>query len=396
MSRPASRRVRTGLERLLTDERQRIRGAKVAMLVNQTSLDADLVPSVSRIASANDIELHAVLSPEHGLWGTHQDMEEVRSGRDPVTGLRVHSLYGDGEDSLAPAEELLSAVDALVFDVQDVGARYYTFVYSLLHAMQVAERCGTRIVVCDRPNPLGGTEIEGNLVTPGYESFVGRWPLPNRHGLTVGELARLFARVHPAPLEVVSMEGWRRRQWFDETGLPWTPPSPNMPTLDTALVYPGMGLLEGTNLSEGRGTTRPFEVFGAPWMNALRITEALDEARLPGVRFRPAMFRPMFQKYAGRPCQGAQIHVTDRAALRPVALGLTVLATVIASYPDEFRWREEAYEFVGDRLAIDLLAGGSRWREGLERGVSPADLLAESTAELTDFRRTWEEVALYS
>jgi uncharacterized protein YbbC (DUF1343 family) len=388
--------VRTGLERLLAEERWRIRRQRVGLLVNQTSVDAALRPSLLTLAAAADLTVAAVFSPEHGLWGTHQDMEGVPSGRDPLSGLPVRSLYGADEASLAPAVAALRDLEVLVFDVQDVGARYYTFVYSLLHAMAVAaELPDLRVVVCDRPNPLTGEAVEGNLVQPGYESFVGRWALPNRHGLTCGELARLFATRHPCRLEVVPMEGWRRAQWFDETGLPWVAPSPNMPTLDTAAVYPGMCLLEGTNLSEGRGTTRPFELFGAPWLDARAFAERLAAARLPGVRFRPTLFRPTFQKHAGVVCGGAQVHVVDRAALRPVELGLTVLAAARDLAPAHFRWRADAYEFVTDRPAIDLLAGSDTWRRGLEAGASPAELLAAAAPERAEFVATAQRVRLY-
>lgn len=389
-------RVRTGLERLLDEERWRIRGQRIGLLVNQTSVDAALRPSLLTLTRAPDVSVVAVFSPEHGLWGTHQDMEGVPSGRDPISGLPVRSLYGADEASLAPAVDALRDLDALVFDVQDVGARYYTFVYSLLHAMEVAALLpDVRVVVCDRPNPLGGRHVEGNLVTAGFESFVGRWPLPNRHGLTNGELARLFRTRHACRLEVVAMEGWRRDRWYEDTGLPWVAPSPNMPTPDTAAIYPGLCLLEGTNLSEGRGTTRPFETFGAPWLDALPFAERLNEAGLPGVRFRPTLFRPMFQKYAGVVCGGAQVHVVDREALRPVELGLTVIATARALAPGHFRWRTEPYEFVSDRLAIDLLAGTDAWRRGIEADTAPADLLAAAAPDLAAFSAVADAVRLY-
>lgn len=387
--------MRTGLERLLGEERRLVRGARVGLLVNQTSVDGELAPSLLRFAAADDLTIAAVFGPEHGLWGTHQDMEGVSSGRDPLSGLPVRSLYGDDEASLAPDPAALDGLDALVFDIQDVGARYYTFVYSLLHAMEVAARCGVRVVVCDRPNPIGGADIEGNLVAAGFESFVGRWPLPNRHGLTVGELARLFQERHPCDLDVVPMDGWRRDLWYDDTGLPWVAPSPNMPTLETAAVYPGMCLLEATNLSEGRGTTRPFETFGAPWLDPVRFAARLNEAALPGVRFRPLLFRPMFQKHAGVVCGGAQIHVTDRGAFRPVLTGLTVLAVARALAPDRFAWRTEVYEFVSDRPAIDLLAGTDRWRHALEGDVAPREILDEAAGDRDAFEATARAIRRY-
>lgn len=358
-------------------------------------MTADLTPSLLQLAAADDVTIAAVFGPEHGLWGTHQDMEGVPSGRDPISGLPVRSLYGDDEASLAPDPAAFDGVDVLVFDIQDVGSRYYTFVYSLLHAMEIAERCGVRVIVCDRPNPLNGVAVEGNLVSEGYDSFVGRWPLPNRHGLTAGELAGLFATRHPCSLDVVPMEGWRRAAWYDDTGLPWVAPSPNMPTPDTAAIYPGLCLLEGTNLSEGRGTTRPFEIFGAPWLDPDRYAAALNAAELPGVRFRPLLFRPMFQKHAGTVCGGVQVHVTDRGRLEPVLLGLTTIAVARDLEPERFRWRTERYEFVSDRPAIDLLAGTDAWRIALDAGAAPRALLADTGAALATFEETARAVRLY-
>ncbi len=388
--------VRAGLDVLLEDRRSLLRGRRVALLVNGTSVDRQLSPSVSRMFAATDIELTAVLSPEHGLWGTHQDMEGVPSDVDPVTGVRTISLYGEDEASLSPARDQLEDADVLIFDIQDVGARYYTFVYSLLHAMQIASEVSLPVIVCDRPNPIDGVTIEGNVVEDNFHSFVGRWPLANRHGMTVGELARLFQTEVGGELEVIPMEGWRRTDGFDDTGLAWVPPSPNMPTVDTASVYPGMCLLEGTNLSEGRGTTRPFELFGAPWLDARAFVDRLERAGLPGVRFRPTMFRPMFQKYAGEICGGAQIHILDRRALRSVELGLTVIQVAMTLAPESFRWRTEPYEFVTDRLAIDLLAGTERWRLGLEAGVTPRELLDEGRTALHDFKERRRAALLYA
>lgn len=391
-----SRRVvRTGLDRLLTDERRLVAGRRIGLVVNHTSVDATLTPSFLTLPKATDLRVAALFGPEHGLWGTHQDMEPVDSGPDAALGRRVESLYGDEEGSLLPVEARLRELDAVVFDIQDVGARYYTFAYTLLHVMEVAARAGCLVIVCDRPNPLGGRSLEGNLVTPDYRSFVGRWPLPNRHALTVGELALLFHSAAPCPLEIVRMEGWERGMWFDDTHLPWVAPSPNMPTLATATVYPGMCLLEGTNLSEGRGTTRPFELFGAPWLDPAAFAARLNAAELAGIRFRPAVFRPMFQKHAGRLCGGAEVHVVDRDLLEPVLLGLTVLQVARELAPADFRWREERYEYVSDRLAIDLLAGTDRWRRALEAGVPPAAILDESAGDLRGFAASRREVLLY-
>ncbi len=387
--------VRSGLTRLIDQELSLVRGARVALLVNHTSVDAELCPSAVVLARRGDVDLRFLLAPEHGPWGTHQDMEPVAGSHDPILDRPVVSLYGEDEYSLRPAEAALADVDVMIFDIQDVGARYYTFVYTLLHAMQVAARTGTRVIVCDRPNPLDGLAIEGNLVGQAWRSFVGRWPLPNRHGLTVGELARLFNEACGAELHVVPMDGWRRHMRYEDTGLPWVAPSPNMPRLETATLYPGQCLLEGTNLSEGRGSTLPFELFGAPWLDALGLARDLTEARLPGLRFRPTRFRPMFQKHAGCVCSGVQIHITEPRAVAPVLVGLTVVERVRRRHPEHFAWRTEPYEFVSDRLAFDLLAGTDAWRLALEAGETAGDILARHEDERADFAARRREVLLY-
>ena len=389
-----SPRVRGGLEILLEERRELLAGARVALLSNHTAVDAQLRHAALLLGDGPG-DLRLLLSPEHGPWGTHQDMEAVPGGADPIFGRPVVSLYGDDEASLQPDLGLFDDIDVVVFDVQDVGARYYTYVYSLLHAMESAGPRGVRFVVCDRPNPIGGERVEGNLVRDDYRSFVGRRPLANRHGLTVGELARLFNTEGLCELDVVSMRGWRRSQRYDDTGLPWVAPSPNMPRLETALLYPGLCLLEGTNLSEGRGTTLPFELFGAPWLPARAFADALNDAALPGLAFRPMRFRPMFQKHAGVLCGGAQAHVRDAALVEPVLAGLTIIDVARRLAPEDFSWRTERYEFVSDRLAIDLLAGGPAWRLGLEAGESPRSLLARDEEQRTRFLATRREVLLY-
>lgn len=387
-------RTVTGLQQLLADVRARLHGRRVGLVVNHTSVDPSLRFTPLRLLRSG-ISVTRVFSPEHGLWGTHQDMEPVGGSRDPITGLPVISLYGSEETTLAPPEEVLADVDVLVFDIQDIGTRYYTFAYTLLHAMQVAGGLDVEVLVCDRPNPIRGVEVEGNLVAPDFESFVGRFPLPNRHGLTVGELAKLFVRRAPCALEVLPMTGWRRSMWYEDTGLPWVAPSPNMPQLVTALLYPGMCLLEGTNVSEGRGTTTPFEVFGAPWLDPLAVADVLRKARLPGLAFRPLQFRPMFQKHAGELCGGIQIHVLDRAAVAPVRTGLWVLSALRRTHPEHFAWRTEPYEFVSDRPAIDLLAGTDEWRRGIDEGVAPEELLDRGRGQLEAFLDIRASALLY-
>lgn len=301
--------------------------------------------------------LGALFGPQHGFLGQTQDnMIEWEGYRHPRLGVPVHSLYGRHRE---PTPEMLRGLDALLVDLQDVGARYYTFIWTMYLCMKACAGAGIPLVVLDRPNPINGIATEGRALDPAYRSFVGLHPLPARHGRTIGELAALFrAEAFPdCALEVLPMEGWERRMWFDETGLVWVMPSPNMPTLDTATVYPGMCLLEGTNLSEGRGTTRPFELFGAPWLDADETAEALNAVGLPGVFFRAASFVPAFQKYAGTLCHGAQMHVTDRGAFEPYRTGVAVIDHVRRHHA-EFAWKPPPYEYERERLPIEILTGG--------------------------------------
>jgi uncharacterized protein YbbC (DUF1343 family) len=303
-------------------------------------------------------DLVALFGPQHGFDGTTQDnMIEWEGFTHPRWGLPVHSLYGEHRE---PTPDMLDGLDVLVIDLQDVGARYYTFIWSVFLCLRACERAGVAVVVLDRPNPLGGTRSEGDPQDPAYLSFVGLHPLPVRHGMTVGELAQLFRRecFPEVRLEVLSPEGWDRACWWDECGLPWVMPSPNMPTLDTATVYPGMCLLESTNVSEGRGTTRPFELFGAPWADGHALCRELGRLGLPGCHFREAAFAPGFHKFAGQTCAGAQLHVTDRTVFRPFATGLAVVRTLRGMWPDQFAWKPPPYEYETEKLPIEILTGG--------------------------------------
>jgi uncharacterized protein YbbC (DUF1343 family) len=299
----------------------------------------------------------------------------------------VHSLYGSSFESLSPRPEWLAGLDALVFDIQDVGSRYYTYVYTMALAMKAAAKAKLRFFVLDRPNPIGGAQIEGNAVEEGFRSFVGLYSLPNRHGMTAGELARLFDAEEKLGLDltVVPCEGWTRATYFDATGLAFIPPSPNMPTLDTALVYPGMCLLEGTNLSEGRGTCRPFEQFGAPWLDGRAVVAELSREDLPGVLFRPVSFTPTFDKHKGMACGGAMLHVTDRRAFMPLRTALAIVRASRALGGDRFAWRTDAYEFVHGVLAFDLLCGTDQVRRKLEQGASLEALVQGFDAETARF-----------
>ena len=361
-------RVESGLEVLLDRHLPWLRGRRLGLLAHQASVTRDLAHVAQLLNDLRGVRLARLFAPEHGLWGAAQDHAPVASTRDQVTGLEVWSLYGEQR---APTPQTLAGLDALVVDLQDVGARYYTFVWTLALAMRECARAGVRVVVLDRPNPLGGDRVEGNVPDPAFASFVGLYPLPARHGLTIGELARRFVLEEGirCDLTVARMRGWRRAMLWEDTGLPWVPPSPNMPTPDTARVYPGGCLIEGTNLSEGRGTTRPFEWVGAPYLDGHRYAEALDGLGLPGVRFRPARFTPTFHKWAGEVCGGVQIHVTDRRRFRPFRTGVAAISVARRLAPAEFRWKEPPYEFEHQRLPIDILFGTDRIRTQIEGGT---------------------------
>ena len=292
---------------------------------------------------------------------------------------------------------MLDLIDVLVIDIQDVGARIYTFIYTMANCLRAAARKGLPVIVCDRPNPIGGVQVEGPMLEQGYESFVGQFDIPMRHGMTVAELARLFNEHHGigAELEIVPMEGWSRDMYWDETGLPWVMPSPNMPTLDTAIVYPGTVLFEGTMLSEGRGTTRPFELIGAPWLDGERLAERMNDAGLKGVHFRPVSFEPTFQKHARETCGGCQIHVTSRLDFEPVKAGVSLMRECFGLAPDRFKWRDPPYEYEHDKMPIDILAGSPSLRQQIERQVPLDDIAASWEPGKTAFAEARRPYLLY-
>lgn len=388
--------VQHGLEVLLDDPRT-IEGKNIGLVTNQSAVTSDLRHVVDLLHRGRGWKLTTLFGPEHGIWGEAQDMAHVDHSVDPMTGLTVYSLYGASENDLAPRRELLRNLDALVIDLQDIGSRYYTFIYTMALCMREAAQAGVQVIVLDRPNPIDGVHLEGNIREEQFSSFVGMFPLPTRHGMTAGELARYFNKTFQlnCDLVVIPMRGWRRSMWWDETGLPWVIPSPNMPTVNTATVYPGMCLLEGTNLSEGRGTTHPFEIFGAPWLDPFRLAERLNSIGLPGVRFRPHYFMPTFQKHAGKVCGGAELHVTNRDVLEPYRTGLWIVKVARDMNPEKFDWRRETYEFVSDRLAIDLLAGSARYRELVESGGNIDEWVAEWDGPLREFANAREEFLIY-
>jgi uncharacterized protein YbbC (DUF1343 family) len=360
-------------------------------------VDRRLCHAADLLKGAPGVRLRTLFGPEHGVRGDAQYMAAVGGERDPRTGLPVHSLYGSTAGSLRPSPEQLRGLDALVFDIQDVGSRYYTYQATMMLCLEAAAAARIGFVVLDRPNPIGGLQVEGPALRPGFESFCGLHDLAVRHGMTVGELARLFREERRLDVEltVVPCQGWRRGMQARDTGLPWVFPSPNMPTPETALVYPGMCLLEGTNLSEARGTTRPFELFGAPWLDADRLVAALEAERLPGVRFRPASFVPTWDKHAGQRCHGAELVVRDGEAFRPFRTGLAVVAAARAQDPSRFAWRRAPYEFVEDVPAFDLLCGSARERAALEAGRGWRELAPAWAREERAFARRRGRFLLY-
>jgi uncharacterized protein YbbC (DUF1343 family) len=356
-----------------------LRGLAVGLICNPTAVDRRLRHAADLFHEARGVRLAALFGPEHGVRGDMQYMAAVGDERDRRTGVPVHSLYGSNAGSLRPDPWTLRGLDALVFDVQDVGARYYTYQATMLFCMEAASNEKLSFFVLDRPNPIGGRAVEGPALRPGFESFCGLHDVAVRHGLTVGELAGLYRveRGLNLALTVISCRGWRRGMYQRDTNLPWVFPSPNMPTPETALVYPGMCLLEGTNVSEGRGTTRPFELFGAPWLDGGQLAEVLAAERLPGVRFRPVSFVPTWDKHAGARCHGVEAMVVNRETFRPFRTGVACVAAARAQDPGRFRWRTDPYEFVEHVPAFELLCGSAREREALERGQGWRDLTAE-------------------
>jgi uncharacterized protein YbbC (DUF1343 family) len=387
------RRVRTGLESLLDDPAV-VRNRRVGLVANPSSITPGLEHASTALAHCRGVSLRALFGPEHGIAADAQDLVEVGHSRDRVSGLPVYSLYGE---TRVPTSAMLEGVDAMAFDLQDVGSRYYTFVYTMLHVMEACARAGKRVVVLDRPNPLGGEAVDGNVLDPAYHSFVGLHTLAVRHGMTAGELALMFAeeRGLDVDLHVIRMTGWRRPMHWEDTGLPWVLPSPNMPTVDTAFVYPGGCLVEGTNLSEGRGTTRPFELVGAPWLDGHALARALERERIPGGGFRAAAFTPTFQKHSGELCHGVQVHVSDRARFPAFLAYLLLVHHARRQDPTRFAWREPPYEYETVERPFDILCGTDRIRRSIERGVSPKGLAAGWAKEAAAFRRRRRKYLLY-
>ncbi len=369
--------VLPGIEMLLKNRKDLVRGKRLGAVVHPASILPNLQHTADALCGAKDLRLVALFGPQHGARGEKQDnMVESVFYRDPGTGLPVHSLYGE---TRRPNEEMLADLDILIFDLQDAGTRVYTFIHTMAYCLEECARYGKSLMILDRPNPINGRQVEGNLLNSEYRSFVGLYPIPMRHGMTIGEMALFINeefKIH-CDLTIIEMEGWKRDYWFDQTGLPWVQPSPNLPTLDSAIVYPGSVLLEGTLMSEGRGTTRPFEMIGAPYIQSSRYAESLNSLKLPGVQFRPAYFQPTFQKWMGQMCGGIQIHVKERNAFEPFLTGIATISVAYDLYRESFKWRQPPYEYEYDKMPIQILCGGKEIPEMIESG-KPLDQIRHS------------------
>jgi uncharacterized protein YbbC (DUF1343 family) len=385
-AKPRQKKVELGVETLFREHKNLLKGKRVGLITNPTGVDSELRSSVDLFAEDPDIELTALYGPEHGVRGDAQAGDKVDYYIDEKTGLPVYSLYGD---TRKPTPEMLKNVDILVFDIQDVGARFYTYIYTMAYAMEAAKEQGIPFVVLDRPNPLGGEVVEGPVLEEKYSSFVGKYPIPLRHGMTVGELAQLFNEEFGigADLTVVKMKKWKRSFDYDETNLPFVMPSPNMPTLETAYVYPGTGLIEGTNVSEGRGTTKPFELLGAPFINGTELSEKLNNLHLDGVKFRAASFTPSFSKHSGQLSHGVQVYVTDREKYQSVETGLHIVKTIHDLYGEEFSFNKSGN--------FDLLIGNSWVREELEKGTDVEGIITKWQKDTKAFKKIRKQYLLY-
>jgi uncharacterized protein YbbC (DUF1343 family) len=387
--------VTPGIDRLLSGDRDLIAGRRVALVCNPASVDSTFRHSADKLAGDPEVTLVALFGPQHGFRSDLQDnMIETPHARDARRRVPIYSLYSETRE---PTPEMLRDVDVLVIDLQDVGTRVYTFVYTMANCMRAAARHGIPVVVCDRPNPVNGVDVECARLQERWTSFVGQFPIPMRHGMTVGELARLFNDGYGigAALDVVPLEGWQRASYLDETGLPWVIPSPNLPTLDSAIVYPGAVMIEGTQLSEGRGTTRPFELIGAPWIDGDRLADAMNGRGLPGVHFRAVYFEPTFHKHARQSCGGCQIHVLDRQAFKPVRTIVELLDQFRREDPSRFAWREPPYEYEHEKQPIDILSGSDQLRRAIDAGADVRAFIESWRSDEEDFRHQREKYLLY-
>ncbi|MEE4114494.1 MAG: DUF1343 domain-containing protein [Desulfobacteraceae bacterium] len=387
--------VKTGLDIFSESPPASLKHRRIGLLCNPASVDRRYTHARARIQQALPGQLKALYSPQHGFYAERQDnMIESADRLDPATGLPVFSLYGD---TRIPTRAMMDPIDVMLVDLQDVGTRVYTFIYTLSHCMEAARQYDKKIIVLDRPNPLGGRQVEGNLLDPGCSSFVGRYPIPMRHGLTIGELAILFNTRFgiDCDLAVVSMRGWKRAMTFSQTGLPWVAPSPNLPTPASAMVYPGQVIWEGTNISEGRGTTLPFELFGAPFLAPDRLMETIDTRLMSGAVLRPVEYEPTSNKWAGHPCKGFQIHVTDPEVYSPYALSLAFYQAIYQAYPDRFAYKQPPYEYEYERLPMDLILGDRRIRLQIESGTPLRAIMSGWETPLAAYSKMIESLYLY-
>lgn len=387
----------TGLDRLPTIAKKGLKGKRVGLLAHPASINSQRRHIIDVLREIKDVRVVQLFGPEHGIRGLAQDMEPVVSSVDSNTNLPVTSLYGKTLDSLTPRQEDLKDIETLIIDLQDIGTRYYTYIYTMAFCMRACATAKKDVWVLDRPNPINGIDIDGKILRKGFESFVGMYPLPIRHGMTIGELAQYFNEEGGigCRLKVIEMEGWKREWFFDQTRLPWVNPSPNMRNLTSALLYPGLCLLEATNISEGRGTGGPFEYVGAPFIKPKELIERLKTFSLPSVDFSPLSFVPKIQKWAGMECHGVKVHVTDRMTISPILVGIALIQSIHDLYPKDFRWREAPYEFVTDIPAIDLLSGDDQLRHDIEEGNGLDQIEASWRGECEDFRKKRKKYLLY-
>jgi uncharacterized protein YbbC (DUF1343 family) len=385
MTKSCVKAVKLGLEAALEEPCRWFARRKIGLICNQASVNHEFEHAADLFHVNDQIELIALFGPQHGIRGDVQDnMVETGHGWDPATRLPVYSLYSETRE---PTAKMMENLDALVFDLQDVGCRVYTFIYTLANCMRACAKCGCKMIVLDRPNPITGNSVQGPVLEGGFESFVGMFPIPMRHGMTVGEIARYFNTEFEinCDLDVVQMDGWERNFYYDETDAPWVMPSPNMPTVDTAVVFPATVFFEGTAISEGRGTTRPFEIVGAPYVDADELARQLNSRGLSGVKFRPVNFLPTFQKHSGRVCGGVFVHVLDRDVFDPVNTGVTMVKTIYDLYRDDFQWKSGPYEYVYDKNPFDVISGTDKIRASIEKGKSLEELTVPWARDLTEF-----------
>ena len=388
-------KIQIGIERLIQESPPGLGQARIGLLCNPASVDSRLNHTRLLIDQAFPQQLKALYSPQHGFFAEKQDnMIESEDLLDSVLKIPVYSLYGK---SRKPDARMFEPIDVLLVDLQDVGTRVYTFIYTLSYCLEAARDYGVRVIILDRPNPINGNQVEGNCLAADCASFVGRYPIPMRHGLTIGELAKLFNEYFAigCELEVITMNGWKRDMLFDDTGLPWVAPSPNLPVPESTLVYPGQVILEGTNLSEGRGTTQPFELFGAPYLDVSKVISTLENVNLPGTILRPAVFEPTSNKWQATPCKGFQIHVTDPVQFQPYATTLHLLRAVISNHAEQFEWKPPPYEYEFERMPIDLIIGDRSIRERLENLDPIEEIEADWQQELNRFKEIRRDFFLY-